>query len=417
MPRRSQAHTKAPLPNHLCHQIIPGLQNWEDILYLTDPTAWTPHAMYAATKVFASNLNAKMAQRFYNLVLLPCVCEDIEEVSGRHHRFDGVAENEGGGEGVCSPSRIWQQSFVLIMRGVEWCAVHRRTVSHLSRNPFPFLLAPFFWAEQAPQLPPVHVAEEGAVQAGGVLQGHRAPAGGGVLHPPPGDHHRLGAQEGLDPDAPLRLRHAQGLSVCGPCARLWWLVCLFVCLFVSLVCVCSVFFGFWFFFLGWGGFLGGGGAVYDDIKDPACSFSFFSFFSAIKLPPPLLVPCSFSQHQRKHTTGTRRQMADMDYNGATTIFLAVLIDKKYSLPKRVVIALVNFFVKFGFRRDIDLPVLWHKCLLVFVQRYRSVSLPLAYLWDATALSPGWSLGLLPHGCCWPCARGRSRYLPWVSFPF
>jgi len=33
----------------------------------------------AATKIFASNLNAKMAQRFYNLILLPHVRNDMEQ--------------------------------------------------------------------------------------------------------------------------------------------------------------------------------------------------------------------------------------------------------------------------------------------------------------------------------------------------
>lgn len=27
-------------------KVIPNLQNWEEILYLTDPDNWTPHAVY-----------------------------------------------------------------------------------------------------------------------------------------------------------------------------------------------------------------------------------------------------------------------------------------------------------------------------------------------------------------------------------
>lgn len=60
-------------------KIIPSLANWEEIVYLTDPDRWTPQAVRAATKIFASNLNAKMAQRFYNIILLPRIREDIEE--------------------------------------------------------------------------------------------------------------------------------------------------------------------------------------------------------------------------------------------------------------------------------------------------------------------------------------------------
>lgn len=43
-------------------KIIPNLKNWEEVLYLTDPDSWSPHAMYAATRMFVSNLNARLAQ-------------------------------------------------------------------------------------------------------------------------------------------------------------------------------------------------------------------------------------------------------------------------------------------------------------------------------------------------------------------
>ena len=45
-------------------KIIPAFSNWEEILFLTNPAAWTPHAMFKATRIFASNLNAKVAQRY-----------------------------------------------------------------------------------------------------------------------------------------------------------------------------------------------------------------------------------------------------------------------------------------------------------------------------------------------------------------
>ncbi|KAL1416844.1 hypothetical protein MTO96_027442 [Rhipicephalus appendiculatus] len=60
-------------------KIIPALSNWEQVLYLTDPDSWSSAAMYQATRIFASNLKEKMAQRFYNLVLLPRVRDDIAE--------------------------------------------------------------------------------------------------------------------------------------------------------------------------------------------------------------------------------------------------------------------------------------------------------------------------------------------------
>eukprot|EP00753_Platysulcus_tardus_P008456 PLAT1603.1.p2 GENE.PLAT1603.1~~PLAT1603.1.p2 ORF type:complete len:322 (+),score=179.96 PLAT1603.1:151-1116(+) len=58
-------------------KIIPALKEWEHVLMLTQPDQWTPAAMFAATRIFASNLNYRMAQRFYNLILLPRVRDDI----------------------------------------------------------------------------------------------------------------------------------------------------------------------------------------------------------------------------------------------------------------------------------------------------------------------------------------------------
>ncbi|CAH3194277.1 unnamed protein product [Porites evermanni] len=60
-------------------KVIPSLANWEDVLYLTEPDNWSAAAMFQATRTFVSNLNVKMAQRFFNLVLLPRVRDDITE--------------------------------------------------------------------------------------------------------------------------------------------------------------------------------------------------------------------------------------------------------------------------------------------------------------------------------------------------
>ncbi|CAG0926027.1 unnamed protein product, partial [Notodromas monacha] len=60
-------------------KMVPKLSNWEQILYLTDPDGWSAAAMYQATRIFASSLNERMAQRFYNMILLPRVRDDIAE--------------------------------------------------------------------------------------------------------------------------------------------------------------------------------------------------------------------------------------------------------------------------------------------------------------------------------------------------
>merc|ERR1719352_729541 len=58
-------------------KILPKLTNWEEVLSLTNPLDWSANAMYEAVNIFASNLNPRMAQRFYNLVLLPAVRDNI----------------------------------------------------------------------------------------------------------------------------------------------------------------------------------------------------------------------------------------------------------------------------------------------------------------------------------------------------
>lgn len=58
-------------------KMLPHLRNWEQVLWLTRPDGWSPAATYASTRIFASNLNEKMAQRFMNLVLLEKCRDDI----------------------------------------------------------------------------------------------------------------------------------------------------------------------------------------------------------------------------------------------------------------------------------------------------------------------------------------------------
>ena len=60
-------------------KVIPSLSNWEEILYLTEPDNWSASSMYQAARIFTSNLSSVKAQRFFNLVLLPRVRDDIRE--------------------------------------------------------------------------------------------------------------------------------------------------------------------------------------------------------------------------------------------------------------------------------------------------------------------------------------------------
>jgi essential nuclear protein 1 len=78
-------YTSGKLPK--AFKVIPSLSNWEQVLYLTRPDTWTAQAMYAATRIFASNLNPKMAQRFYNLVLLDAIRADIYSTKKLNYHY------------------------------------------------------------------------------------------------------------------------------------------------------------------------------------------------------------------------------------------------------------------------------------------------------------------------------------------
>jgi len=75
-------YTSGKVPKAL--KILPRLNNWEEILYITEPDNWSVHACFQATRIFISSLNAKMAQRFLALVLLPRVRHDIRENKRLH---------------------------------------------------------------------------------------------------------------------------------------------------------------------------------------------------------------------------------------------------------------------------------------------------------------------------------------------
>lgn len=70
-----------------------------------------------------------------------------------------------------------------------------------------------------------------------------------------------------------------------------------------------------------------------------------------------------------HSAAAIIKIAEMDYNGANSIFLRTLLDKKYALPYQAVDAVVYHFLRFQTDRR-SLPVLWHQSLLTFAQRYK-----------------------------------------------
>ncbi|KZS97733.1 Bystin-domain-containing protein [Sistotremastrum niveocremeum HHB9708] len=80
-----------------------------------------------------------------------------------------------------------------------------------------------------------------------------------------------------------------------------------------------------------------------------------------------------------HCAAALHQIASMDYSGPNSLFIRLLLDKKYALPFKVLDALFDHFVRLsntyhGSRAKGEatkLPVLWHQSLLVYSQRYAS----------------------------------------------
>lgn len=82
-----------------------------------------------------------------------------------------------------------------------------------------------------------------------------------------------------------------------------------------------------------------------------------------------------------HSAAALLRLSEMHYTGPNSLFIRVLLDKKYALPYKVVDALVFHFLRFadpemGVEKVKDgsgskrMPVLWHQSLLVFAQRYK-----------------------------------------------
>ncbi|XP_035209379.1 bystin-like, partial [Stegodyphus dumicola] len=187
-------------------KVVPKLTNWEQILYLTEPDKWTAAAMYQATRLFSSNLKDKMAQRFYNLVLLPRLRDDIAECKTLNfHLYQALKKSL-------------------------------------------FRPAAFFK---------------------------------GIILP-------------LCESGTCTLREAT--------------------IFGSVLAKCSI---------------------------------------------PVL-----------HSSAALLRIAEMDYNGANSIFMRILLEKKYALPFRVVDAVVAHFLRFVDDKR-ELPLLWHQCLLTFAQIYKN----------------------------------------------
>ena len=71
-----------------------------------------------------------------------------------------------------------------------------------------------------------------------------------------------------------------------------------------------------------------------------------------------------------HSAVAILKLAEMEYSGASALFMRVLLLKKYALPYRVVDSLVDYFVSFTDAEAVP-PVLWQQTLLAFAQHYKA----------------------------------------------
>lgn len=201
---RMLAHYKAgKLPKAL--KMLPHLRNWEEVLWLTRPDQWSAAATYACTRIFASNLNEKMTQRFVNLVLLE-KCRDDLRRNGKLNFHLYMACKKA----LFKPAAFYK-GFLLPLAMSRTCSLREATI-------------------------------------------------------------------------------------------------------------------------------------------------FGSVLAKVSIPS-------------NHSSAALLKLAEMPYSGSSSLFIKILLNKKYALPRRVIDALVKHFVSFESESRV-LPVIWHQSLLVFAQRYK-----------------------------------------------
>ena len=85
-------YKSGPLPK--AFKIIPSLPAWEDVLYITCPETWTPHATLAATRIFVSNFKPAQCERFYRLIFLDKIRDEIHENKKvSYHTYEAIKKS------------------------------------------------------------------------------------------------------------------------------------------------------------------------------------------------------------------------------------------------------------------------------------------------------------------------------------
>ncbi|RCK65642.1 Essential nuclear protein 1 [Candida viswanathii] len=115
-------YTHGKLPK--LFKILPSLKNWEDVLYVTNPDQWTPHATYEATKLFVSNLQANEAQKFIEKVLLEkfrTSIEDSDDHSLNYHIYRALKKS------LYKPGAFFKGFLLPLVDG--YCSVREATIA------------------------------------------------------------------------------------------------------------------------------------------------------------------------------------------------------------------------------------------------------------------------------------------------
>jgi len=111
-----------------------------------------------------------------------------------------------------------------------------------------------------------------------------------------------------------------------------------------------------------------------------------AFFKGIVLPLCTAGDCSlkeaviFGSIMKKvsipvlHSAAAMVKMSGMHYSPCQSIFFATLLDKKYSLPMRVIKDVMEH-INVSSNDERALPLKWHLMVLTFVQRYKHSLLP------------------------------------------
>ncbi|KAK6587640.1 hypothetical protein RS030_81288 [Cryptosporidium xiaoi] len=118
--------------------IIPRLENWEEILNITEPHNWTPNAMSEAVRIFCSNLSPNDSLKFYSEILYPIVREDISKNYGKlnYHYYQALKK-------AMFKHSAWFKGILLPLAADESCTVKEAIIigSILAKVSIPVLHA------------------------------------------------------------------------------------------------------------------------------------------------------------------------------------------------------------------------------------------------------------------------------------